>query len=52
MTEYEYTKEVVARRIAAEKEEEKHDCKNCRNRVGIPCLRVFRCEKMKGDNKE
>lgn len=46
MNEYEYQTEVVARRIAAENEEIKHDCKNCNERVGIPCLKVYRCERI------
>ena len=52
MTEYEYQTEVVARRIAAEKEEEKHDCGNCKERIGIPCLKVYRCEKLKKGAKD
>lgn len=45
MTEYEYWAEVVARRLADEKEEAKHDCANCGERVGIPCLKVYMCKK-------
>ena len=50
MTEYEYQAEVVARRIKDEMEETKHDCKNCTERVGIPCLKVWRCERLKNEN--
>lgn len=51
MTEYEYQTQVVARREAAEREEAKHDCEGCRERVGIPCLRVYRCDKMKKEGE-
>ena len=32
-------------RLKGELEEAKHNCKNCRDRVGIPCLKAYRCEK-------
>lgn len=50
MTEWEYQTQVVARRIAAEQEEKKHDCINCQERVGVPCLKVYRCKKEKNEN--
>lgn len=52
VTEYKYQTEVVARRIAAEKEEEKHDCENCNERFGLPCLKVYRCDKLKDAERE
>ena len=34
-------------RAAGEAEEAKHDCKNCCDRVGIPCLIAKSCKKYK-----
>ena len=34
-------------RTAGEAEEAKHDCKGCRDRVGIPCLIAKSCKKFK-----
>lgn len=45
MTEYEYQTEVVSKRKAYEEEEKKHDCSNCRERIGVPCLKAYRCER-------
>lgn len=42
--------ELDAKRRAGEAEEAKHDCKDCRERVGIPCLKAYRCERLKTDN--
>lgn len=39
--------ELDSRRRAGETEEAKHDCKGCRERVGVPCLKAYRCERMK-----
>lgn len=39
--------ELDSRRRAGEAEEAKHDCKGCRERVGVPCLKAYRCEKVK-----
>ena len=40
--------ELNAMRSAGETEEAKHDCKGCRDRVGIPCLIAKSCKKIKG----
>lgn len=43
------TCELDSRRRAGEAEEAKHDCKGCRERVGVPCLKAYRCERIKKD---
>ncbi len=45
------TCELDARRRAGEAEEAKHDCKGCRERVGIPCLKAYRCERWRDESK-
>lgn len=35
------------RRKEGEAEEAKHDCTGCRERVGVPCLKAYRCERVK-----
>lgn len=44
--------ELDAMRMAGEAEEAKHNCRNCRDRIGIPCLIARSCKKFKKeDNK-
>ena len=43
--------ELEAKRRAGEAEEAKHDCEGCRERVGIPCLKAYRCERLKQKGK-
>lgn len=45
------TYELDAKRRAGEAEEAKHDCRGCRERVGIPCLKAYRCERWKDESK-
>lgn len=45
------TYELDAKRRAGETEEAKHDCRGCRERVGIPCLKAYRCERWKDESK-
>lgn len=40
-----------ARRRAGEAEEAKHDCRGCRDRVGVPCLKAYRCERVLDENE-
>jgi hypothetical protein len=42
--------ELDAMRRKGEAEEAKHDCEGCGERVGVPCLKAYRCEKPKGEN--
>ena len=42
--------DLEARRRAGEAEEAKHDCKGCTERVGVPCLKAYRCERAKNDS--
>ena len=37
--------DLKARRRAGEAEEAKHDCTGCQKRVGVPCLKAYRCER-------
>ena len=39
-------------RTAGEAEESKHDCKGCRDRIGIPCLRAKNCKKLKAEKEK
>ena len=39
--------DLEARRKTGEAEEAKHDCTGCRERVGVPCLKAYRCERAK-----
>jgi len=43
--------DLEARRRAGEAEEAKHDCTGCRERVGVPCLKAYRCERTKEESK-
>jgi len=43
--------DLEARRRAGEAEEAKHDCTGCRERVGVPCLKAYRCERTKENQK-
>lgn len=45
------TYELDAKRRAGEAEEAKHDCRGCRERVGIPCLKAYRRERWKDESK-
>ena len=42
--------DLEAKRRAGEAEEAKHDCTGCRERVGVPCLKAYRCERVKDGN--
>lgn len=44
--------ELDAKRRAGEAEEAKHDCEGCRDRVGIPCLKAYRCERLKKETQK
>lgn len=50
MTEYEYQTEIVARRLAYEAME-KECCYGCAERIGVPCLKAPKCEKLKEGNE-
>lgn len=41
--------DLEARRRAGEAEEAKHNCTGCRERVGVPCLKAYRCERRKDE---
>lgn len=45
------TCELDARQRTGEAEEAKHDCRGCRERVGVPCLKAYRCERWKDESK-
>lgn len=47
MTYEEYLKKVVDKNKAFTEEEVKHDCENCMDRAGIPCLKAYRCRRFK-----
>lgn len=38
-------------RKSGEEEENKHDCKGCEKRIGLPCLRAYSCERLKKGEK-
>ena len=42
--------DLEARRRAGEAEEAKRDCTGCRERVGVPCLKAYKCERVKDGN--
>lgn len=44
--------ELDSMRFAGEMEEAKHDCENCRDRIGIPCLIARSCTKYKKKENE
>ena len=45
-------REVDRLRTRAEDAEGKRDCEGCRDRIGVPCLRAWKCERMKGGRNE
>ena len=45
MTEHEYMTEVVAKRNELESKET-DACRGCRERLGVPCLKAWKCEKI------
>lgn len=47
MTEYEYYTKVVEKRKELESKEA-DACRGCRDRLGVPCLKAWKCEKLNG----
>lgn len=52
MTYEEYLEKVVNKNKAFTEEEGKHDCENCMDRAGIPCLKAYRCKRFKEGKNE
>lgn len=51
MTECEYQTEVVARRKTLEAQETKV-CRGCVDRLGVPCLKAWKCERLNEISKK
>lgn len=49
MTEHEYQTEVVEKRMALEARET-DICRGCRDRLGVPCLKAWKCEKLEQED--